>query len=207
VRRGVVVDRTLGFVSVKPRVCSPNGDGTRDTVDVGFKLTRRADIAVTILKAGQVLRTLHPGTMAAGTGAVTWDGRVGGEYAGSGAYVARVTADSSMGTIAAGETFTVDRYAPRLTVPVTASVAYGKSTKIAYSVADPYSSTVLVKVTVRNSEAQVVASVSCGWVRPGKNHTFAWKPPAKGTYSLAFGAVDRGGNRQSAVKRATLKVH
>ena len=26
-------------------------------------------------------------------------------------------------------------------------------------------------------------------------------------YSLAFGAVDRGGNRQSAVKTTTLKVH
>jgi flagellar hook assembly protein FlgD len=208
VRRTVVVDRTLGFLSVKPRVCSPNGDGTRDTVAVGFTLTRRADISVTIVKAGQVVRTLRPGAMAAGTRTVTWDGLIsGGEYPGSGAYAARVTADSSIGVVAAGETFTVDRYAPRLSVPATASVASGKSAKIAYSVTDPYSATVLVEVTVTDSEAKVVASVSCGWVRRGKSLTFAWKPPAKGTYSLAFGAVDRGGNRQSAVKRTTLKVH
>ena len=207
VRRGVVVDRTLGFLSLKPRTCSPNGDGTRDTVDIGFKLTRRADISVTILKAGQVVRTLRPGATAAGTRTVTWDGRVGGDYAANGAYVARVTAVSTMGTVAVGETFTVDRYAPRLTVPATASVAFGKSAKIAYSIIDPYSPTVLVRVTVSNSKAEVVASVSCGWVRRGKSLTFAWKPPAKGTYSVAFGAVDRGGNRQSAVRTTTLKVH
>jgi len=207
-RRVVVVDRTLGFPSLTPRTCSPNGDGARDTVDVGFKLTRRANISVTILKAGQVVRTLRPGTMTAGTRTVTWDGRVGGgEYAGSGAYIARVTADSDVGTVAAGEALTVDLSAPRLTVPATASVAYGRTAKIAYSVRDPYSPTVRVRVTVRNAQAKVVASVSCGWVRRGKSLTFAWKPPAKGAYSLAFSAVDRGGNRQSVVRRTSLKAH
>jgi len=34
----------------------------------------------------------------------------------------------------------------------------------------------------------------------------AWKPPAKGAYSLAFGAVDRGGNHQNAVKVTALRV-
>jgi len=206
-RRAVVVDRTLGFPSLTPRTCSPNGDGARDRVDVGFKLTRRADISVTILKAGQVVRTLRPGAMVAGTRTVTWDGRVGGEYARSGAYIARVTANSDVGTVTAGEALTVDRYAPRLTVPATARVVYGRTAKIVYSVRDPYSPTVRVRVTVSNAQGKIVASVSCGWVRRGKSLTFAWKPPAKRAYSLAFSAVDRGGNRQSVVRNTSLKAH
>ena len=205
-RRVVVVDRTLGFPSVTPRICSPNGDGVRDTVDVGFRLTRRADISVTISKAGHIVRTLRPGAMAAGTREVRWNGRIGGEYAGSGAYSARVIATSDVGTIAAAEALTVDRYSPRLTVPATASVAYGTTAKIAYSVGDPFSPTVRVKVTVSNAQAKVVASVSCGWVRREKSLTFAWKPPAKGVYSLAFSAVDRGGNHQNAVRITVLKA-
>jgi flagellar hook assembly protein FlgD len=207
VRRTVVVDRTLGFPSLAPRTCSPNGDGVRDTVAIGFKLTRRADISVTILKAGQAVRSFHPGFLAAGTRTVTWDGRAGGENAVSGAYSARVSAESSVGTVAVGEAFTVDRYSPRLTVPATARVAYGQTAKIAYSVRDLYSLTVRVKVTVTDAKDKVVASVTCGWVRRGKTHTFSWKPPAKGTYSLAFHAVDRGGNHQNTVRRTVLTAH
>jgi flagellar hook assembly protein FlgD len=206
-RRTVVLDRTLGLPSLTPRTCSPNGDGVRDTVDVGFKLTRRADISVTILKAGATVRTMRAGALAAGSRTVRWDGRVGGEYASSGAYVVRVTADSDVGSVAVAEALTVDRYRPRLTVPATASVAYGRTAKIVYGVTDPYSPKVSVKVTVRNAQAQVVASVSCGWVVRGRSLTFSWKPPARGVYSLAFGAVDRGGNHQSVVRTTALTAH
>ena len=121
--------------------------------------------------------------------------------------IARVTANSDVGTVTAGEALTVDRYAPRLTVPATARVVYGRTAKIVYSVRDPYSPTVRVRVTVSNAQGKIVASVSCGWVRRGKSLTFAWKPPAKRAYSLAFSAVDRGGNRQSVVRNTSLKAH
>jgi len=207
VRRSVVVDRTLGFPGVSPQTCSPNGDGARDTVAVAFKLTRRADITLALVFGEDVLRTIKAGELAAGPQSVTWDGKVaGGAFAVSGKYELRVTALGSIGATSVSEPVTVDRFAPRFTVPATASSTFGKTAKVAYSVRDLYSPTVKVTVTVSDAAAGAVATVDCGWVTQGKTTTCSWKPPARGTYTLTFHAVDRGGNPEASAGVTMLKV-
>jgi len=207
VRRAVVVDRTLGFPVVTPQICSPNGDGARDTVAVAFKLTRPADVTVELVRGEDVLRTIEAGELAAGAQSVTWDGKVaGGAFADSGKYDLRVTASGSIGVTSVSRPVTVDRFAPRFTVPATASSAYGTAAKVAYSVRDLYSPTVKVTVAVSDAAGGAVATVDCGWVKQGKAATCSWAPPAPGTYTLTFHAVDRGGNAEGSAGVTILEV-
>jgi flagellar hook assembly protein FlgD len=207
VRRSAVVDRTLGFPDASPRICSPNGDGTRDTVAVSFKLTRRAEVTLALVRGQEVLRTIKAGEFPAGPQSVTWDGKVtGGAFADSGTYDLRVTAHGSMGVTSVSKSVTVDRFAPRLTVPATASATFGRTAKVAYSVRDPFSATVKVTVMVSDAAGAAVATVDRGWFKPGKT-TCSWKPPARGTYTLTFHAVDRGGNAEGSAGVTILKVH
>ena len=207
VRRSVVVDRTLGFPDASPRTCSPNGDGARDTVVVSFRLTRRADVGLVLVRGGALLRTIGAGELSAGLRSVTWNGKLaGGAYANSGKYVLRVTAHDSVGVTSVSEPVTVDRFAPRFTVPANASAVYGKTARVVYSVRDPYSRTVKVTVTVRNAAGSALATVGCGWVKQGMTTTCSLKPPARGTYTLAFHAIDRGGNQEGSVGLTILKV-
>jgi hypothetical protein len=179
----------------------------RDTVAVAFKLTRRANVTVALVRGTDVLRTIKPGELAAGPQSVTWDGKIaGGAYAANGKYDLRVTADGSIGVTTVSEPVTVDRFAPRFTAPATASAVYGKTAKIAYSVRDPYSSTVKVTVVVRDKAGGAVATVRCGWVKQGSPATCSWKPSARGTYALTFRAVDRAGNPQGSAGVTILKV-
>jgi flagellar hook assembly protein FlgD len=207
VRRAVIVDRTLGFPVVTPQTCSPNGDGVRDTVTVAFKLTRRAEVTVALLRGVDVLRTIKAGELAAGPQSLTWDGKLaGGAFAESGKYALRVTAQGSIGVTSVTEPVTVDRFRPRFTVPATASATLGKTAQVAFSVRDPYSPTVKVTVAVSDSAGGAVAAVACGWVKQGTPVTCSWKPPARGTYTLTFHAVDRGGNAEGAAGLTVLKV-
>ena len=206
-RRAVVVDRTLGFPKVTPRTCSPNGDGVRDTAAAAFKLTRRATVTLALVRGETVLRTVQAGELAAGPQSVIWDGKVAdGAFADSGTYGLRLTAHGSVGVTSVTERLTVDRYAPRFTAPAAASVTFGKTAKVAYSVRDPYSSTVKVTVSVSTAAGGAVATVDCGWVVQGKAATCSWKPPARGTYALTFHAVDRGGNPEGSAGVTILKV-
>jgi flagellar hook assembly protein FlgD len=206
-KRAVVVDRTLGFPRVSPRTFSPNGDGAHDSAAVAFKLTRRADIALDVIRGGSVLRTIAAGALSAGAQSLVWDGRVaGGAYADSGRYSLRITANGSVGETYVSEAVTVDRSAPRFTVSGNASSTSGKTAKVAYAVRDPYSPTVKVTVAVSDAGGKAVATVDCGWVVQGKTATCSWRPPARGTYTLTFHAVDRGGNPEASAGVTILKV-
>jgi hypothetical protein len=65
---------------------------------------------------------------------------------------------------------------------------------------------VKVTVTVSDTAASLVAKVECGWVKQGTPATCSWKPPARGTYTLTFHAVDRGGTPEASAGVASLKV-
>jgi flagellar hook assembly protein FlgD len=206
VRRAVTVDLTLGFAMATPVVISPNGDGVKDTSALGFKLTRTADVRVQITKDGTVVRTIDAGRPGKGDGAVTWDGKLSGAFAPSGAYRFIVTADGKMGASSVSGTVKVDLYRPRLTVPATASVKLGKTARIGYSVRDPYSSSVKVWAVVTDAAGATVATVRPGWVKPATPLACSWRPSKRGTYTVAFHAVDRGGNEQSTTAQTTLTV-
>ncbi len=100
----------------------------------------------------------------------------------------------------------MDLTAPRLTAPLTARVAYGKTAKLPYTVKDAYSPTVKVGVTVTGPAGKTVATLALGWVKRNVAQTCAWKPRKRGTYTLTFRARDLGGNRLVAPVVTTLRV-
>ena len=89
----VVVDRTLGHLSVEPRLLAP-----RRRVRIAFELSRRAAVRVRIMRGGRPVVTLFRGALERGARTVSWRGRVSGRRVPRGAYVAVVEATTALGT-------------------------------------------------------------------------------------------------------------
>jgi len=203
----VVVDRTLGAVSVDTPVISPGGDGVKDAATVSFTLARPADTKVAVLRGVTVLATLGVSSSAAGVQTVTWDGKLdSGAYIDSGDYTVRVTAKGSWGTTMALAPLSVDTMRPRLAVPATLTVARGVRARVHYVVRDRYSPSVRVTVTVSGPKLAAPVSIKLGWVKQGVGHVVLWLPPGRGAYALTFAAVDQGGNKQSATVNTAVRV-
>ncbi|MGE5228641.1 MAG: FlgD immunoglobulin-like domain containing protein [Deltaproteobacteria bacterium] len=206
-RRTVTLDRTLALRSVSRTTFSPNGDGFHDSVTLSFRLTRAADVTATVVRQGSTMRTMRLGRLGAGGRSVTWDGKLGGGgTAASGAYTLKLTAVGALGTTSVAQPLTVDLVPPRLTAPATATVRYGRTARIAYTVRDAYSPKVKVSATVTDARGRAVATLALGWVKQGVGQVCAWKPRARKTYTVTFKALDRGGNRQAAPAVTSLRV-
>ena len=206
-RRKVTVDRTLKLTSISRKTFSPNADGVHDSVTLSFRLTRAADVTVAVVHSGSTVRTIRPGRLATGARTVDWDGKLGGGgVATSGQYSLKVVADGALGVTSAAQPVTVDLAAPKLTAPATASVAYRKTAKLAFTVRDAFSAVAKVSATITNAKGLVVATVPCGWVKQGVSHTCAWKPRARRTYTVTFRAMDLGGNHEAAAVVTRLRV-
>jgi hypothetical protein len=72
--KAITVDRTLSRTAVAPSLFSPNGDGRRETVSIGFTLSRQAQARVGIYAGYRLVATAFAGTTAAGRKTVTWNG-------------------------------------------------------------------------------------------------------------------------------------
>jgi flagellar hook assembly protein FlgD len=201
------VDRTLGFLRVRPGTVSPNGDGVQDQGTIGFRLTRRATVELTVEWGEEVVRAVTSATYAAGAHSVVWDGLLtDGSRAPSGLYRVRASAASELGDVGATRWVRVDRYRPRLEAPVGVTAVYGKRAKVVFVARDPYSADVRVTATVRSRTGTKLATIDCGWVRAGVSTPVYWKPPARRTYTLRLTAVDRGGNPQYAATVTKITV-
>ncbi|HEX5641672.1 MAG TPA: FlgD immunoglobulin-like domain containing protein [Thermoleophilia bacterium] len=206
-RRKVTLDRTLARRSVSRTTFSPNGDGVHDGVTLSFRLTRAAEVTVTVVRQGSTMRTMRLGRLGAGNHSVTWDGKLGGGgTAASGAYSLKLTATGALGSTSVVQPLTVDLSPPRLTAPATASVRYGRTAKIAYTVRDAFSPKVKVSATVTDARGRTVATLALGWVKQGVAQVCAWKPRARRTYTVTFKALDLGGNRQAKPAVTSLRV-
>jgi len=193
------IDRTLGYLRTRPETVSPNGDGVQDQTSVGFRLTRRATVALSVESGEEVVRDLGRATYAAGALTVIWDGLLtDGSRAPSGVYRVRAAATSELGDVGATRWVKVDRYRPRLEAPAGLTVAYGKRAKVVFVARDPYSVEVRVTATVRSRTGRRLAVIDRGWVSAGVPASVFWKPPARRTYTVRLTAVDRGGNSQYA---------
>jgi flagellar hook assembly protein FlgD len=201
------IDRTLGYLTATPGTLSPNGDGVKDATALGFTLTRRAAVALEVLRDGEVVRVLGGATYAAGTSSVTWDGTLAdASQATSGTYRVKALATSALGEVGASRTIVVDRYRPRLSAPLRVTPTLGNRARVIFTVKDPYSAKVRVTAAVRNRAGKTVAVIDCGWVPQGKRTAVLWRPPARRTYTLTLTAVDRGGNRQYAATVTKIAV-
>lgn len=203
----VTVDRTLGFLTAAPGAFSPNRDGVQEAVAVAFTLTRQARATVHVRRDGRVLATLFSGALEAATHTLSWDGRLAdGTAAPGGTYTLRVTASGAIGSSSVSRQVTVDQEAPRLVVPAKLTLKRGKTAALRYTVRDAYSPTVKVWAVVTSPDGSRLATVSAGWVKAGTTGTLRWKPPAKGTYTVTFSALDRAGNRQAVAPALALSV-
>jgi hypothetical protein len=112
----VVVDRTLGWLTVTPPSFSPNADGRLDDVAFGFLLARPADVRVRVVQGGRTIARVLSGSLAGGAQTTSWSGRAGGVAAPDGVYEARVEATTTLGTRRLSRTFTLDNTRPWLRI-------------------------------------------------------------------------------------------
>jgi flagellar hook assembly protein FlgD len=110
----VLLDRTLGGLTVSPRAFSPNNDGRRDTTSAAFSLARPADVVVKVSRRGNPSGTVFEGQLTAGGQTVPWDGRLGGTTVPDGVYRLTVLATTELGTRRLRRWVRVDTRRPRL---------------------------------------------------------------------------------------------
>lgn len=96
----VIVDRTIGAVTVTPGTFSPNGDGVDDLATLSFTLAQAVPVQVTVVQNGSVVETLFDGTLAAGQHTINWDGTDGlGALFPDGSYTLIVTVTDGLGAV------------------------------------------------------------------------------------------------------------
>jgi flagellar hook assembly protein FlgD len=133
--KALVVDRTLGHLTVSPAVFSPNGDGRVDSTAVGFVLARPADVRIRILRDGILVRTLFSGALTAGSQSFPWNGRnAAGDRVAGGAYTARVDATTTLGTRVLTRTLRVDLTRP--VVRILSATREGTRTKVTFTLSE-----------------------------------------------------------------------
>jgi flagellar hook assembly protein FlgD len=208
-RRVVTVDDTLGHPVAAPLWLSPNGDDVRDTTVVSFRTTRSAKIGLVFAASnGTTVRRVALGRLAAGRHAWSWNAAsAGGATVADGAYTCTLTAVNAAGTVAVPVRVHVDT-APPVAAWHSGSVKVklGKRLNAAYSVADNESPTAAVTIVASSASGATVASVSRPAAATGVGHTWAFKPKARGRYTVLLRAVDRAGNRQTVVARLIVTV-
>jgi flagellar hook assembly protein FlgD len=203
----VTLDRTLGSPTATPVTISPNGDGRRDVTTLGFRLTRRATVTITVRLGADVVRTLQLGALGAGARTATWDGTsASGDALGSGRPVATISATSSLGDTSVTRALVVDRYRPRLSAPASATVRLGAAAATSVTASDPFSAKVDLRYKVVDRQGRAVATAHPGWIDTGLPFTVSWRPKARGTFTIVFSATDLGENHESAPARTTLTV-
>jgi hypothetical protein len=111
---GLVVDRTLGHLSVRPRVFSPNGDGRREIVTVAFTLTREAGVRARVLSGSRPVATVAAGRHPPGRHSLSWTGSAAGSRVRDGRYRLVVDATTALGTRLLADDLKLDTRAPRI---------------------------------------------------------------------------------------------
>jgi hypothetical protein len=110
----VIVDRTLGHLVARPASFSPNRDGRRDVVVLGFELTAPATVEARIVSGSRPVATLASGSLGPGLQSLSWDGSSAGRRARDGRYTVLVDATTSLGTRRLADAIVLDTKAPRV---------------------------------------------------------------------------------------------
>jgi hypothetical protein len=99
------IDRTLSGLSLTTQLLTPNGDGSDDTLGIGFSLSVSANVTVQIEQTGVIVSSVFAGELPAGASQVFWDGG----SAPSGAYEAAVIVNGPFGVTRHVTPFTIAR--------------------------------------------------------------------------------------------------
>ena len=140
--RGVslVVDRTLGGVRWSGAAFYPqDGDALAKSAALTFSLKRTAAVTVGIYRGSTLVRTIWSSrSFAAGRHTWTWDGRdAGGAFVPGGAYTARISARSWVGTSVQTRTIQVDAFTTSLSAT---SLSAGQTLIVTVATTEPLGS-------------------------------------------------------------------
>jgi hypothetical protein len=105
----LAIDRTLSALALTSPVLSPNGDGSADTIGIGFSLVTPAQATVRIEQPGAIVATVFSGPLPAGPSQVFWDGTTPAGPAPDGAYSAVVIVEGPFGETRHAASFTIAR--------------------------------------------------------------------------------------------------
>jgi N-acetylmuramoyl-L-alanine amidase/FlgD Ig-like domain len=101
------VDRTLSGLALTASVLTPNGDGSDDSLGIGFTLAAPAEVTVQIEQAGTVVAPVFTGSLPAGPSQLFWDGTTPTGPAPDGAYEAAVLVNGLFGETRHAAPFTI----------------------------------------------------------------------------------------------------
>ena len=158
--KGLVVDRTLGALSVSPAVISPNGDARADLAAVGFILSRPADVTVEVKSGGELVAGLATGPLAAGSQSFGWNGlAASGSRFSDGRYKIVVRATTALGSRTLRKTLVLDTAAPGLSI---LSASYARRyTSVRFALSEPATLVIrLGDVTIRTEQEAGTYTVS-----------------------------------------------
>jgi flagellar hook assembly protein FlgD len=186
---GLKVDRTLGGVSASPAVVSPNGDGRRERLRIGFALTRDATVRVLVRRSGTTIATVLTGSLAAGAYAASWDGLDDrGKRVSDGSVTAVVRATASLGRRSLSRPARLD--ATRPVVRVLSLTRRNKVARVRFSLSEEADVKIWLGRRTWDDGAEFVVHRSAG------THVVRRRAPA-GVVRLR--AVDLGLTRSAAV--------
>ncbi|UXI67071.1 CARDB domain-containing protein [Tahibacter amnicola] len=198
-RRAIVLGepaKLIGAFSAEPTLFSPNGDGVRDVTRLNLSMLRDADGVVRVENAsGQVVATVHTGSVSAGQTAYVWNGLVGTTAAPDGEYTVRVLASDPTNTVSPEEASVpviVDTTKPTITglQPATPFIRAGGAMQ--FSVADAHFQDYQADI-VPLSGGEPIAS-SQGTVAGAITLTIPPDAP-EGSYALRLRVRDAAGNQ------------
>jgi N-acetylmuramoyl-L-alanine amidase len=188
-RASLVVDRTLGALTALPAAFSPNGDGRLDRVELGFDLTRTADVRVLVLRGRRLVKTLA-GLASRPPGHHTgfWDGRLAGGPARNGRYTLRVEATTSLGRRVLNRSVRLDRTRP--TVRLLAARFFRGATRLRFLLSEQAQLTIWYGTTTWSDGPSVAVARAPGERRVRR------RIPAR---VVRIVAQDEAGNRSRAL--------
>jgi N-acetylmuramoyl-L-alanine amidase len=188
-RAGLVVDRTLGALTATPDAFSPNGDGRRDRLKLGFDLTRPADVRVLVLRARRPVATLAAlAPRSTGHHVGFWDGRLAGRRARDGRYALRVEAITSLGRRVLRRPVQLDTVRP--TVQLLRARSHRGVIRLRFLLSEQAQVTIWYGTTAWNDGSSIVVDRAAGKRRVRR------RTPAR---IVRIVARDEAGNRSRAI--------
>ena len=177
------VNRTLGLVTAAPLAFSPNGDGRRDGLVLGFALTAPAEVRIRIEREGRWVASPLLASYPIGTQRFVWDGMRSTGLIRDGEYIAVVEATAGPGAISFGVPFVADSTAPRI------RILPGRGLRV--SVSEPSVLTLVVDGSALRREVRRAGVVRIPWGGPATRvRAVAWD--AAGNSSGPVVRVGRG---------------
>ena len=199
----IVVDRTLSTVRWSRSAFYPqDGDAIAPNARLSFSLKRTAAVSVGIYSGSTLVRTIWTDrSLAAGPHGWTWDGRDAlGALVPRGAYIARVTTRSWVGTSVVSRAILVDAFAVALSAT---AVRAGQTLTVTVTTTEALRAAPVVTFTQpgRTAVARTATALGAGRYRV----TFTIATGSAGMATIRITGRDTAGGLNTSVRSVTIR--